>query len=79
MARSKPTAKAEFVLFNIIYEDGSQSSNRKVPAELVGGLDGEAPALAFFAAAEREIEERSGRPRPAIKTIERVNDRTKRK
>lgn len=77
MARGKPKAKLEFVLYNILYEDGSQSSNRKVPADLVDGLDGEAPVLAFFEAAEREIEERSGKPRSPIKTIERVDPRKK--
>ena len=30
----KPTARQEFVLFNVIYEDGSQRSNRKVPADI---------------------------------------------
>ena len=35
----KPTPRSEFVLFDIIYEDGSQRSNRKVPADLLGGLD----------------------------------------
>ena len=26
----KPTARSEFVMFDVIYEDGSQRSNRKV-------------------------------------------------
>ena len=31
-------ARAEFVFFNVTYEDGSQRSNRRVPAEaLVDG------------------------------------------
>ena len=34
----KPTARNEFVMFDIVYEDGSQRSNRKVPAELSGAL-----------------------------------------
>ena len=34
----KPTARSEFVLFDVIYEDGSQRSNRRVAAELLGGL-----------------------------------------
>ncbi|MDX2158824.1 MAG: hypothetical protein SFW09_20165 [Hyphomicrobiaceae bacterium] len=72
MARGKPSAKAEFVLFDVIYEDGSQSSNKKVPAEVVGGFDGDAPAKAFLEAIEREIVERSGRPRPAIKEVVRA-------
>ena len=31
--------KGEFVFFDVLYEDGSQRSNRRVPAELLGGLD----------------------------------------
>jgi len=41
---NKPGTQARFVLFDVIYEDGSRRSNRKVPAELLGGLDGDAPA-----------------------------------
>ena len=43
MAR-KPATRAEFTLFDVIYEDGSQRSNRRVPSEVLGGLDGDAPA-----------------------------------
>lgn len=32
MGRRKPTAKLEFVLFNVLYEDGSMSSNRRCRA-----------------------------------------------
>ena len=32
MAR-KPATRAEFVLFDVVYEDGSQRSNRRVPSE----------------------------------------------
>ena len=39
----KPTAKSEFVLFDVLYEDGSRRSNRRVPGELLGGLDGDEP------------------------------------
>lgn len=72
MAR-KPTAKQEFVMFNVLYEDGAMTSNRKVPAASVGGLEGDEPARALFEAQDREIAERSGRPRGPIKTIQRVN------
>jgi hypothetical protein len=74
MAR-KPTAKQEFVVFNVLYEDGSMTSNRKIPASDVGGLEGDEPARAFFEAQDREIAERSGRPRAPIKTIERAQTR----
>ena len=43
MAR-KPTKRTEFVLFDVIYEDGSQRSNRRVPGEALDGLEGEAAA-----------------------------------
>lgn len=77
MARRKPTAKAEFVLFDVIYEDGSQTSNRKVPGDDLDGLDGDEPARAFLEAQDREIGERSGKPRAPIKSFSRVSERQK--
>ena len=67
----KPTARSEFVLFNVVYEDGSQRSNRKVAAELLGGLDGDAPAKAEIEAQDRAIAEKSRLPPLAIKSITR--------
>jgi len=72
MAKKKISAKAEFVLFNVLYEDGMVTSNRKVPSELVGGLDGEQPIWDAIQEQDREIEQRSGKPRPAIKSITRA-------
>lgn len=71
MAR-KPTSKSEFVLFNVLYEDGSQRSNRRVPREIVTGIEGDAPARAFLEAQDREISERSGSVLPTIKTVKRA-------
>lgn len=68
-------AKAEFVLFDVTYEDGSQRSNRRVPAELVGGLDGDAPARAEIAAQDRAISEKSGLPPLAIKAMKRAGSK----
>jgi len=70
MAR-KPTKRAEFVLFDVIYEDGSQRSNRRVPGDMLGGLDGDAPARAIIEAQDRAIAEKSGLPILSIKTIKR--------
>ena len=70
MAR-KPATKSEFVLFDVFYDDDSRRSNRRVPKDVVEGLDGDEPAKAFLAAQDREIAERSGRPMPEIKTIKR--------
>ena len=76
MAR-KPTPRSEFVLFNVYYEDGSQRSNRKVPADLLGGLDGDAPARAVIEEQDREISAKSGLPPLAIERIVRVDDEQK--
>ncbi len=70
MAR-KPASKSEFVLFDVVYDDGSQRSNRRVPKEILGGLDGDAPARAVLEAQDREIAERSGRPTATIKAVRR--------
>ncbi|MEX0810285.1 MAG: hypothetical protein WD044_16285 [Dongiaceae bacterium] len=69
--KNKKQASNGPVLFNIVYQDGTLSSNRKVPGEIVGGLDGDTPARSFIEAQDREIAERSGRPRGPIKTIAR--------
>jgi hypothetical protein len=67
----KPTRRTEYVLFDVTYEDGSQRSNRKVPAELLGGLDKDGPAKAEFERQDREIAGRSGLPPLPIKSLQR--------
>lgn len=67
----KPTARSEFVMFDVVYEDGTQRSNRKVPAELLGGLDGDTPAREEIEAQDRAIAEKSRMPPLAIKSIKR--------
>ena len=67
----KPTARSEFVLFDVVYEDGTQRSNRKVPADLLGGLDGDEPARAEIEAQDRAIAEKSRMPPLAIKSLKR--------
>ena len=70
MAR-KPGTRAEFVLFNVVYDDGTQRSNRRVPMTVLGGLEGDAPAEAIIAEQDRAIAEKSGVPPLRIKTIRR--------
>ena len=67
----KPTARLEFVLFDVVYEDGSQRSNRKVPAPLLSGLEKDEPAKAEIERQDREIAERSGLSPMQIKIIKR--------
>jgi hypothetical protein len=72
MARQKPTAaRPDFVLFDVLYEDGTLTSNRKVPSSVLGSLEGDAPARDVIEAQDREIAERSGRSRTSIKSIGR--------
>ncbi|HLT77883.1 MAG TPA: hypothetical protein VKZ87_10885 [Ferrovibrio sp.] len=77
---SKPTKKkkpkinpnASHILFDVIYQDGSQTSNRRVPVSAFGPLDDEEDvARAQIEQQDREIAEKSGRPRGPIKSIAR--------
>lgn len=70
MAR-KPTARSEFVMFDVTYEDGSQRSNRKVDSNLLGGLDGDEPARTAIMEQDLAISEKSGLPPLQIKSIKR--------
>ena len=74
MAR-KPATRAEFALFDVYYEDGSQRSNRRVPSAILGGLDGDAPARAVIKEQDRLIAEKSGNPVLVVKSIRRSGTR----
>ena len=75
MAKRQQALPNGFVLFDVVYEDGARLSNRKVPSEAVGGLDGDAPAKEILEAQDQKIAALSGRPRGAIKTIMRSSSR----
>lgn len=69
----KPTARTDFVLFNVTYEDGSQKSNRKVPADVLEDpYDKDKAIRDALEAQDKAISEKSGLPPLAIKTIQRV-------
>ena len=73
MARNRKQAVANkgTVLFDVVYQDGSRTSNRKVPSSELGGLEGDTPARAYIEAQDREIAALSGRPRGPIQSITR--------
>jgi hypothetical protein len=79
MARKRPGTNAndEVVLFDVIYDDGTQLSNRRVPAAILGGLDGDEPARATIEAEDRKIAQLSGRARGKIKSLVRSGARGK--
>jgi len=60
-----------FVLFDILYEDGARTSNRKVPSALANDMDGDGPIRGFIEEQDRKIAEMSGNPRGPIKSIAR--------
>lgn len=67
----KPNPKPQMLLFDVVYQDGTQLSNRRVPSQLQSGLDAEQQIKAFLEQQDLEIAERSGRPRATIKNISR--------
>lgn len=69
MARKKPRIDNGTVLFDVFYDDGVRTSNRKVPGSLLGGLDGDEPARGFIEEQDRKIAGLSGNPQ---RTIERM-------
>lgn len=69
--------KGEFAFFDVVYEDGSQRSNRRVPADLLGGPDKDEPARNFLMEQDRDIAEKSGRPPLAIKSLTRIGAKKK--
>lgn len=68
--KSKPL-DAEFVMFDVVYSDGSRTSNRRVPTAMLGGLDGDDPARDVIMEQDRIIAEKSGRPALEIASLVR--------
>lgn len=68
--KSKPVDSG-YALFDILYEDGTRSSNRRVPRSILGGLDGDEPARKAIEQQDNAIAEKAGRPRIPIKTMTR--------
>ncbi len=72
MAKKPGAAAQDFVLFDVVYEDGSQRSNRRVPAGALGGFDDPIKsATAVLSQQDREIAEKSGIAPIAIKMVRR--------
>ena len=69
--RKKKSADSAFVLFDVVYQDGGRTSNRKVPSAELGGLDGDEPARGIIEEQDRKIAEMSGNPRGPIASLSR--------
>ena len=70
MAKKKPKPAEGFVFFDVVYEDGTRSSRRKVAA---AGIEehGEDHARTVIMTHDRKIAEMSGQGRGPIKSISR--------
>jgi hypothetical protein len=55
-----PSPRRERNSSDVLYKDGSLRSNCRVPSEILGGLDGDAPARAVIKEQDRLIAEKSG-------------------
>ena len=76
MARRSTIRRVEeFVLFDVLYEDGSRASNRKVPGSELGGVDGDLPAKTYIEGLDRQIAQISGKPGSSIKSVTRARRR----
>lgn len=71
MKRRKPNGRASVLRYDVIYEDGSRASNRKIEADDIVGDDRDAAVKAFFETKDREIAAMSGMPRGPIKSVSR--------
>jgi hypothetical protein len=76
MARRSTVRRIEeFVLFDVLYEDGTRTSNRKVSGSELSGVDGDLPAKTYIEALDRQIAEISGNLRSPIKSVTRARRR----
>lgn len=71
MGKKKTRGTENFILFDIVYQDGTKSSRRRIPAEQVGGLDGDKAVAHLIEEQDRQIAEKSGMPRAPVKSFTR--------
>lgn len=69
--KSKPLERG-FVLFDVVYEDGSRASNRRIPIEAMNNLYSDDPARTAIEEQDAAIAERAGRPPLKIKQLTRA-------
>ena len=75
MGRKKPTVSADVIVVNVLYEDGTQSSNRKIPGLELTGYNDDDAIRAALEAQDQKIAELSGQPRGPIKSFKRLTSR----
>jgi hypothetical protein len=71
MAKKKPRIDDSIILFDVIYEDGTRSSRRRVSAAEMAEHEGDEHAKTAIMAQDRKISDVSGRNRGSIRSIAR--------
>jgi hypothetical protein len=71
MAKKKDRVVDNFIMFDVIYEDGTKSSRRKINAPGMSRDEADAFALTEIMNQDRKIAEMSGKDRGSIKELVR--------
>jgi hypothetical protein len=71
MAKMKSRLDDSFVLFDVVYEDGTRSSRRRIALADLSQLDRDADAKTVIMTQDRKIAEKSGHDRGPIRSITR--------
>lgn len=71
MAKKKPRVDDSFILFDVVYEDGTRSSRRRIAAADLSQFEADAGAKTMIMAQDRKIAEMSGNDRGPIRSITR--------
>lgn len=69
MSGKRQRTDRSFLLFDVVYADGMRTSNRKVPSAELQEWDFDESVRAVIEAQDRDIGDRSGKRRSAIKSI----------
>ncbi len=72
MARARKKSAPVFVMFDVVYEDGTLSSNRRIPGEALEDIFSKDPARDFIESQDGKIASQSGIKKPKIKSVTRV-------
>ena len=70
MGKKKPRVEEGFVMFDVVYQDGTRSSRRRVPAFELS--DDDARARTIIMDQDRAIAQKSGNDRGPIASITRT-------
>lgn len=79
MARKNKPAESGFVLYDVVYQDGSRSSHRKVSCAELAGIDEDLEARTYIEAQDRKVAGFSGKFQRLIKSVTRSHRRSGRR